>query len=58
MRGRIAFALFWNAVTWFTLWTVIEKPKPHDQWLLPLVGLLVLVGLALLLDVIVRLAKR
>ena len=54
MRGKVVFALLWNAITWFAVWLVFREPLPGDQWFLILVGLMILVGLALALDVVVR----
>ena len=58
VRGRLIFAILWNAIAAFGIAAVVLAPKPGDQWFLPLVGLMVLIGLALLLDVIVRFARR
>jgi len=58
LRGKLVFALVWNAITAVTIWIVVREPRPGDEWLLVLVGLLVLGGLALLFDVLVRFARR
>ena len=54
LRGRLFFALLWTAISAIGIWAVIAEPLPGDEWLLPLVGLLVLTSLALLFDVLVR----
>jgi len=54
LRGKLIFALVWNVIAAVGIWSVVYEPKEGDQWLLILAGLLVLGGLALLFDVIVR----
>ena len=54
LRGKLLFALLWTGISAFAIRAVIREPLPGDEWLLILVGLLVLSSLALLLDVLVR----
>jgi hypothetical protein len=54
LRGRLIFAIVWNVIVAFGVTAVLLEPKEGDEWFLILIGLMVLIGLALLLDVIVR----
>lgn len=54
MRGKVLFAIVWNVIAAFGIAAVLLAPKEGDEWFLILIGLMVLFGLALALDVIVR----
>ncbi len=54
LRGKLWFALLWTAISAIGIRAMLREPLPGDEWLLILVGLLVLSSLALLFDVLVR----